>query len=87
MPELLLSQRFEVPVDSGSGRDLLSPFTGDAAQQESFSCHGFSQGVHLCTAAVALRHCRKKEGGRREEEGVENLKVKQKAGGTEVGVE
>lgn len=58
MPELLLSQRSEVPVDGGLGRDLLSVLAGDAAQQESFSRHGLSQGVHLCTAAVALRHCR-----------------------------
>lgn len=67
MPELLLSQRFEVPVYSGSGRHLLSFLTGDAAQQESFSCHGFSQGVHLRTAAVTLRHCRgrgRRAGGR-----------------------
>lgn len=47
MSELLLSQRFEVPVHGGSGRDLLSSFAGDAAEQESFSGHGFSHGVHL----------------------------------------
>lgn len=61
MPELLLSQWFEVPVDGGSGRDLLSSFTRDAAQKKSFSCHGLSQGVHLRTAAMALAHCRRKK--------------------------
>lgn len=61
MPELLLSQRLEVPVYGGSGRDLLSSFAGDAAHQESSSGHGFSQGVHLCTAAMTLRHCREEE--------------------------
>ena len=65
MPELLLFHWFEVPVHGGSGRDLLSPLTGDAAQQESVSCHGFGQRVHLRTAAVTLRHCGR---GRTEEE-------------------
>lgn len=57
MPKLLFSQRFIVPVYSGSGRHLLPLFAGDAAQSESFSNHSFSHGVHLCTATVALRYC------------------------------
>lgn len=76
MSELFFTQRFKVPVHGGSGRDLLSSLTEDAAQQESFSCHSFSPGVHLCTAAVAPRHCRdhKKEKEKKkmeEEEGEE----------------
>lgn len=58
MSELFFTQRFKVPVHGGSGRDLLSSLTEDAAQQESFSGHSFSLGVHLCTAGVAPRHCR-----------------------------
>lgn len=61
MPELVLFQRFEVPVDDGSRGDLLSFLAGDAAQQESFSRHCFSHGVDLCTAATALAHCSQEE--------------------------
>lgn len=73
MPKLLFSQRFIVPVYSGSGRHLLPLFAGDAAQLESFSNHSFGHGVHLCTATVALRYC-----GIGESEGVEEeiLKIK-----------
>lgn len=65
MPELLLSQRLEMPVYGGSCRNLLSSLTGDAAQQESFSRHSLSQRIHLGTAGMALRHCRERTRGRR----------------------
>lgn len=75
MPELLLSLWFEVPVYCGLGRDLLSSFTGDTAQQKSLSCHGFSQGVHLRTGTMTLRYCRKtQEEDDEEEEGRKHKK-------------
>lgn len=74
MPELLLFQRFEVPVDDGSRGNLLSFFAGDAAQQESFSRHCFSHGVDLCAAATALAHCSKEEEEEEEEDESGNVR-------------
>lgn len=54
--ELVALGPFEVPVHRGSGRHFLSFLTGNAAEQESFSRHGFGHGVHLRTACVAPRH-------------------------------
>lgn len=87
MSELFFTQRFKVPVHCGSGRDLLSSLTEDAAQQESFSCHGFSLGVHLCTAAVAPRHCRghKKEVEEKKTKEVEEKEKRKKRSGRKNG--